>query len=204
MSNSEYLSDKGETESIWIDFESKLSFLESAVLNLGEERVKSLIVEEKNLNVYNRFFESIFRMKNHILDEDRAWVYSQTGLFSEAAEKASSMLDNVDIPSPKYGKKIILNSANYVKYRQSKDKRERRGVMKAYWKNHAKYRNTFAVLLDANVKKHLFASKIKRYPDTLTASLFPKMIDNSVYLNLIDTVKKNLTPLHRYLRLKTK
>lgn len=208
MSKSEYLSDKGEIESTSIDFESKLAFLESAVLELGEDRFKIFLFEEKKLGVYKRFFESIFRIKEHILDEDRAWLYAQTGLFADATEKASSMLDNVDIPSPKYrlkeGKTIALNSANYIKYRQSNEKKDRHGVMKAYWENHAKYRNTFAVLLDANIKKHLFSSKIKRYNDTLTTSLYPKMIDNSVYLNLIDTVKGNLIPLHRYLRLKAR
>jgi len=206
MSNPMYISDKGEIEAISVDFEAKISFLESSILNIGEEKIKSYIEIEKGLLVYKRFFDSIFRLGPHILDKEKSWIFAQTGLFSETAEKAASMLDNVDIPTPKIklknGNSIILNSANYIKYRQSSEMSDRRRIMKKYWENHAKFKNTFAVLLDSNVKKHLFASRIKRYSDTLTASLFPKMIDVTVYSNLIETVKSNLSPLHRYLKLK--
>ena len=46
--------------------------------------------------------------------------------------------------------------------------------------------------------------KIRNYKDSLEAALYPKKIDSAVYRNLIKTVKANLKPLHRYLKLKEK
>jgi len=208
MEISTFISDKGEIHSLFIDFSGKTSFLESEIIKLGEKKIADFIKNEPKLSIYQRFFDSIFRIKDHILNEEKSWIISQTGLFADSAERASSMLDNVDMPSEeillKNKEKIILNSANYVKHRQSAVKADRRKVMKTYWINHTKYKNTFAVLLDSAMKQHLFNARVHNYKDTLTAALYPKKIDNCVYSNLIDTVKSNLSPLHRYLKLKKK
>ncbi len=208
MEKSKYISEKGDIHSLFIDFSGKTTFLEPDLLKIGEKKIDEFIGNEPKLSVYKKYFDSIFRLKKHILDEHRSWIVAQTGLFSSTAENAYSMLDNVDIPSPKIvlknGKKIELNTANYIKHRQSADKTERRSVMETYWKNHSKFKNTFAVLLDSAIKQHLFSAKVHNYTDTLTAVLYPKEIDKNVYLNLIDTVKKNISSLHRYLKLKKK
>ncbi len=208
MEKSSFISDKGDIHSLFIDFSGKTTFVEPDILKLGEEKIEEFMNIESDLLVYKKYFNSIFRMEKHILEKEKSWIVAQTGLFSSSAEKASSMLDNVDIPAPnitlKNGEEIELNTANYIKYRQSSDKSDRRAVMDTYWTNHNKFKNTFAVLLDSAIKQHLFSARVHNYPDTLTAVLYPKKIDKNVYTNLIKTVKNNLSPLHRYLKLKAK
>jgi len=208
MGKSLYQSLKGEIQVINVNLGSMLSFIEPGILKLGERKIAEYMDAEPALKVYGQFFDSILRLKKHILKADKEEIAALTGLFSGSAEKAAAMLNNVEMPFPgtklSDGEKVILNQPNYVRYRESKVRRDRRKVMRTFWKHHARFKNTHAVLLDGQVKQHLFNTKVHRYKSCLHAALFPKNIDVSVYHTLLDTVKENLEPLHRYLKLKTR
>ncbi|MCI0471457.1 MAG: oligoendopeptidase F family protein, partial [Candidatus Aminicenantes bacterium] len=77
-------------------------------------------------------------------------------------------------------------------------------VMRTYWEHHSRFENTQAILLDAEIKKHLFHTRVHHYKDCLEAALYPRKIDAQVYYTLIAAVKENLAPLHRYLGLKAR
>jgi oligoendopeptidase F len=112
------------------------------------------------------------------------------------------------MPAPKVtlsdGKKIRLNTASYSRYRGIENRKDRRKVMRTFWKYHADFKNTHAVLLDGAVKNHFFNARVHRYKSCLEAALYPNNIHLNVYHTLIKTVKENLNPLHRYLKLKTR
>jgi oligoendopeptidase F len=162
--------------------------------------------KEPGLKPYVFSIERILRTKAHILPADQEKIYSYSGLFSGTPAKAAGILNNVEIPSPgitlSNGKKITLNLANYVRYRSVKNRSDRALVMKTYWKNHKKFENTFAALLDGAMKQHLFNARIHKYSDTLEARLSQNNIDPRVYQKLIRSVRENLGPLHRYLKVK--
>lgn len=208
MGKSLYQSLKGEIQVIYVNLQGVLSFIEPDILKLGKEKIDEYIDNEPGLKVYSLFFDSILRMEKHILDADKEEIAALTGLFSGAAEKASSMLNNVEIPFPAVtlsdGKRVKLNQANYIRFREAKNREDRRKVMRTFWKHHAKFKNTHAVLLDGEVKNHLYNIKVHRFESCLQASLYPRNIAVEVYHTLIETVKENLAPLHRYLKLKAR
>lgn len=197
---------KGQLQMIFVQMQSKLAFMNDDVLKLGKEKFSEYLEAEPGLAPYAFGIEQTLRMKEHILSTDQQRVASLTGLFSGAAEKASQMLNDVEIPAPEItlpdGQKIVLNNANYIKYRESKNADERALVMHSYWENHKQFENTLAILLDAGMKQHLFNARIHKYNDCLETRLFPENIDPQVYHNLIKSNKENLAPLHRYLNLK--
>jgi oligoendopeptidase F len=206
MEDSSYQAMKGEIHSISVEMNSKLAFLDPDLLELGPEKIAGYVKEEPRLKVYEMYFDSVIRMKKHILDTDKEEIMVQTGLFGETPGKAAGMLNDVDIPAPQItlsdGKKIRLNTSNYVRFRESNVREDRGKVMRSYWKNRSKYRHTHGTLLDGAVKKHYFDCKIRHYDSCLEAALYPDNIDTAVYHTLIETVKGNLSPLHRYLDLK--
>jgi oligoendopeptidase F len=118
------------------------------------------------------------------------------------------MLNDLDMPAPQItladGEKTRLDQANYVRFRQAKNRKDRVKVMRAFWKNHAKFKNTHAILLDGQAKTHFFKAKVRHYNNCLEAALKPHNIDPRVYHTLIETVKENVSPLHRYLKLKAR
>ncbi|MBM3183940.1 MAG: oligoendopeptidase F family protein, partial [Chlamydiae bacterium] len=62
--------------------------------------------------------------------------------------------------------------------------------------------NTFCELLQGEVQKHVFQSKARKYPNCLTAALFPQKIDPLVYDNLISAVRKAHPLMHEYMALR--
>ena len=72
----------------------------------------------------------------------------------------------------------------------------------AYWNNLRKYDNTFAALLDGEMRKQVAFARIHKFPNCLEATLFDNDISPEVYRNVIQTVRANLAPLHRLFKLK--
>ncbi len=208
MGNSKFQKMKGEMQHLFVNFFSRMTFLQPDILKLGPDKIAAYIKAEPRLEPYRISLERILREKDHILPADQQKIAALTGLFSGAASKASSMLNNMDIPRPEVtlhdGTKVTLNYANYSKYRGSSNTADRRLVMEAYWKNQAQYENTFAILMDAGMKQQLFNARIHNYPTCLDAALFDNNIDPEVYHNLIKTVREHVAPLQRLLKLRKK
>ena len=206
IGNSQFVKMKGELQSISVDYSSKLSFFNDDVLKLGEANFNSYLNQEPKLEPYRFTFEQILRMKEHVLAPDLQKIVSMTGLFSGGYDQASSILNNLEIPSAEVtlstGKKVVLNYANYSFYRGSKNRDDRILVMTAFWNNHKKFENTHAVLLENEMKKHWFYAKTSNFGDCLTSRVFRNNIDTAVYHQLIRSVHENLTPLHKYINLK--
>lgn len=208
MGNSQFQAKKGEMQTIDVNIHSKLTFINPDILKLGRKKIDEYLETDPRLEVYRMSFDNVLRRKKHILPSDKEGIVAQTGLFSGAPGKASGMLNDLDIPSPgltlSNGKKIRLNTAAYSRHRGAKNPRDRRKVMRTFWKHRAGFKNTHAVLLDAAIKNHLFNARVHNYKNCLDAALYPNNIHPDVYHTLIQTVKENLEPLHRYLKLKTR
>ena len=206
LSNSTFQQMKGELRSLFVQMRAKFSFMNDDILKLGKEKFRSFVKAEPKLKPYAFQIEDTFRMEKHVLPTDQQQIASQSGLFSGTARKASGILNNVDLPSPEVtlsnGKKVTLNYANYARYRAGKNRGDRELVMKTFWKNHKKFENTFAALVDGGMKQHLYNARIHQYKDCLEARLYRDNIDPTVYHNLIKYVRENLEPFHRYLNLK--
>lgn len=208
LSDTKFQKMDGELQSIFVDYRAKLSFINPDLLKLGEANFKTYLDSEPKLAPYSFMAEDIFRNAAHILPEDQQKIVSLTGLFSGVPSKTAGILNDMELPPPvvtlSTGEKVVLNYANYVKYRGSKIRSDRILVMREFWKDHKKYENTFATLQDGAVKNHLFNAKVRNFDNCLDAKLFEDNIPREVYLNLIKYVKENTAPLHKFLKLKQK
>lgn len=206
LSNPLYQQMRGEIQDLSVRYNTIISFIEPDILKLGEASFTQFLKKEPGLKPYEFSIEKILKTKAHVLPAEQEKIYSYSGLFSNTPAKASGILNNVEMPSPVItltnGKEITLNLANYVRYRSVKNRSDRALVMKMYWKNHKKFENTFAALLDGAMKQHLFNARIHNYTDCLEARLSQNHIDPLVYRKLIKSVRENLGPLHRYLKVK--
>ncbi len=206
IGDSAYQAMKGEIKSIDVDLDTMLTFMDPDIIKLGEKKIREYVAAEPRLKVYEFTFGKILRLKKHILPSDKAEIVSRTGLFSGTPGKAAGMLNDLDIPSPRItlsdGEKIRLNTAAYGKHRGAENRADRLKVMRTFWRHRGKFQNTHAALLDGAMKHHYFSAKTHHYKGCLEAALCPGNIDLDVYYNLIETVKANLGPFHRYLELK--
>jgi oligoendopeptidase F len=208
LSNPEFTRMQTEFQNLAVAFSAKTSFLAPGVLALGEEKVAAYLKAEPRLTPYRFFLEKILRSRDHTLSASEESIVAQMGLFTDTPVKVSNLLNDVDMPSAEVtlsdGTQVVLNENNFLRYRISKVAADRRTVVEAYWKNVLKYENTFAALLDGEMKKQVAMSRIYKFPSCLEATLFENNISPDVYHNVIATVRGNLGPLHRLFKLKQK
>jgi oligoendopeptidase F len=206
LSNPLYLIMLGELQNIYVKLGSKLSFIKDDILKMDEKVIWDYFKNQPKLEIYRKSIVDILRSKEHTLPLEQEQLLSETGIFTNTNTKASSQLRDVDLPSPEAtlsdGDKVFLNSANYLRYRGSKNPADRTLVMKTFWGNYKKYENTLAALLDGEVKQHFFNTKIRKYKDCLNTTLFDNNIDEKVYYSLIKNVRENLGSLHRFIKIK--
>ena len=206
LSNPEFVRMQGEYQNLAVSLGTKTTFLAPAVLQLGRDKVDAYLKAEPRLVPYRFPLEKILRNKEHTLSEAEAGVVAQMRLFTDTAPKVSGLLNDVDIPRAEVtladGAKVLLNPYNFLKYRISNNPADRRTVATAYWNNLRKYDNTFAALLDGEMRKQVAFARVHKFPSCLEASLFDNDISPQVYHNVIRTVGANLAPLHRLFKLK--
>ena len=208
MGNTLYQRLEGDMRSMLVGLNSKLAFLQSDILALGAEKFAAFLKAEPGLAVYRFNIESILREKDHILPGDQQRIASLTGLFAGATGRASSMLNDVELPPAEItssdGQKVTLTYSAYMRLRASKNAADRSLAMTAFWKNQKKFENTLAILQDGGLKQHWFNAQIRNYPDCLSSRLFGENISPEVYHQLIRSVHEYLPAFQRYLALKQK
>ncbi|MCJ7523753.1 MAG: oligoendopeptidase F family protein [Candidatus Aminicenantes bacterium] len=195
----------GELHSVNVRFNQKLSFYNKDILDLGGERFASYVNEEPRLASFRMQVDGILRLKNHVLPEEQQRIFSLASLFSGVPARAANKLNDEMPPAEiilKDGSKVTLNAENYRRLRRSNDPEERSQVMAQYWRNKKRFENTFAVLFDGAIKRHLFSAQVGKFSDCLEAQLFPNAIGSGIYHNLISSVHENLPVLHRFLTIK--
>jgi oligoendopeptidase F len=208
MGNAEFAAMKGEAQTLLADLAAKFAFKTSDILKLGEAAVSGYLQSEPGLKPYRFEFENILREGKHVLPREQEEIVRSSALFSDNFRTASGILNNLEMPAPEItlsnGSKMLLNRANYNKIRESKNRVDRELAIKVFWENHSQFLNTFAALLDGEMKRHLFLAKARKYADCLDSALSEDNIDPPVYHALIEHGRANLEPLHRYWALKKK
>lgn len=206
LADSQFIKLKGEMQDLLVGFAARTSFIESGILALGEEKTSAWLVAEPGLAPYRFTLEKTLRARPHILPADQQKIVALTRLFSGATAEASTMLNDVDMPKPEValadGSQVQLTFSRFQLLRASKNPADRRLVCETYWKNQLRFQNTMAALLDGAMKQHLFSAKVRNFPSCLEAALFDDNIEPAVYRNLIRSVRDNLSPLHRLLKLR--
>ncbi|MBN8460613.1 MAG: oligoendopeptidase F [Verrucomicrobia bacterium] len=198
----------GEIQAQEVKLNTASAFLAPGLLALGDEKVAAYLKAEPRLAPYRFSLEKILRNRSHTLSEAEESIVAQMGLFADTPVKVSNLLNDVDMPPAEVtlsdGTKVALTESNFLRHRISPVAADRRTVVEAYWKNVLKYENTFAALLDGEMRKQVALARIYKFPTCLEANLFENNIKPEVYHNLIATVRGNTAPLHRLLRLKQK
>ncbi|SFL13729.1 oligoendopeptidase F [Halanaerobium salsuginis] len=185
---------------------SQTSFMVPALIKLGSEKLKKYCQTEEKLKFYDHFFANILRQKAHFLSEGEEKILALAGEVTQGAENIFSMLNNADLEFPllktENGDEKRLTHGRYIDFLKSPERRLRKDAFKAMHTEYEKLANTFASVLDTNVKSDVFYARARNYPDSLTASLDNDNITPDVYQNLINTVSANLEPLQEYIALK--
>ena len=198
---SQGLSDKGLN--LYAEVNEKTSFLEPEIISLDKDKLELFIEENSELKLYTQFLDDLIRQKSHILSAREESILAQIGEFSNSPQKIFSMLDNADLKFPtikdETGKDVEITHGNFIPLMESGNRQVRKAAFEAVYTTYRSFKNTYASILDGDLKKNIFNSKIRNFNSTRAASLSSNNIPVNVYDNLISAIHDNLDSMHKYM-----
>lgn len=206
--NAENLARTQQYMGIVVDIQSRLAFLEPAVLTLSSETLERYMKEEPGLELYRLWFEELFRTREHTLSPELEEIIAATGEMQQTPGNIFSMFTNADLEFPEItdenGEQVRITSGRFVSMQCSPDRRVRKDAFMGLYSTYRKFENTLAAMYNGQVKQLMFLAKSRKYGSTLEAAVDANNVSPKVYENLVETIHENMDKMHRYVRLRKK
>ncbi len=206
--NARYTDMRGKAMGRWVEVSGADSFATPEILAISEDVLNGFYSSCGELETYRRPLTKIRLRAGHILSPAEEKILAAAGEVAEGPENIGSAFRNADLKFPdaedSTGKKHPLSAGTYVPLQRSPDRVLRRNSFDALYSRYGEYKNTVAAVLDAQFRQLVFFSRMRKYPDTLTASLSRNEVPVEVYMNLISTVHDNMDKMYRYVALRKK
>lgn len=192
--------------SAYVKIQEKTSFMTPEILKIDEDTLNRFLDENEGLKLYEQYLRNILRKREHILSSDEENILAQMGEICSSPEKIYSMLNNADIKFPKIineqGEEVEITQSNFIPLMESKNRDVRQKAFEGLYSTYESFKNTYAQLLNGNVKANIVNARIRKYNSALEASLDENNIPVSVYKNLINSVHNNLDSMYKYMNIR--
>jgi len=153
------------------------------------------------LGEYRVYLKKLLRQKPYILSEKEERIIALHAEGEGISNDAFSVLTNVDmdfgvIDTPEGNRP--LSQSTWSVLIENPDRELRRRVYETFYSHFEAHKNTLASIYAGQVKLDVIRARIRGYSSARAEALFSDDVSESVYDNLVNTVSKNLAPLHRY------
>ncbi|HHU36746.1 MAG TPA: oligoendopeptidase F [Treponema sp.] len=187
-------------------FEAETSWLVPAMLALPEETLTGWIANTTFSN-FHTWLERLVRMKAHILSEKEEKVLALLTETLQTPHNSFSVLTNVDL---EFGSIETsegtqpLTQTTWSRFLENPDRNIREAAYKKFYASFESHQHTISSLYTGSVNQDVAEARIRGYDSARSMALFPDRVPETVYDNLVTTVRENLDPLHRYYALRKK
>lgn len=185
-----------------------LSFMAPELMQYSMEDFTRYCEEIPELKQFTHFAEDFFARKAHILNDEMETLLVRMNDMGESFSKVFEDLTVNDMEFPMIktleGEEIRANEANYAMALENPDPNFRREYYRGLLGTYKKHINTLTSIHYGSVKNDCFTTKSRHYPSARAAALFANHIPETVYDNLIETVRANVEPLHEYVTFRKK
>ena len=184
------------------------SFDTPEIMAISDEAINAFYVQCPELERYRRYLTNLRRRKAHVLSPAEEKLLAAAGEMAQAPDNIYGVFANADMKFQdaldSQGNAHPVTQGTFTMCLESPDRTLRKNAYESLYRGYTDFRNTAAGLLDAQNKQLKFYAEARRYGSAFEASLDGTDVPASVYLNLIDTVHKNLDKMHRYIALRKK
>ncbi|MGP1587129.1 MAG: oligoendopeptidase F [Treponemataceae bacterium] len=199
--NAEFQDKLGRYMMVSSDAQSKTCFIVTEIQEISDEQMQS-ILKKDDFSDYKIMLQKILHNKPYILSEKEEKLFAMMSESAQCPKNAFSMLTNVDMNfgSIKISEKeeMPLSQSTYSIFMENQDRNIRKEAYTKFYNTFESHKNTIAALYSGNVLQDVFSAKARGYKSCLNMALFPDNVPESVYQNLIQTVRSNLESLHKY------
>jgi oligoendopeptidase F len=172
------------------------------IQSIAEDQMNSFLADD-SIAEYQFYLEKILRYKPHTRSERIEHVLAMSREMANAPTQVFGQLDNVDLNfgslEDEKGKEIELSHGNFSTFLISPNRDVRKKAFFQYYRAYEDHKHTLAATLAHSLKKDLFYSRVRNFDNCRAAALFDDNIPETVYDNVIKTVKSNLAPFFKYM-----
>mgnify|MGYP000294842082 FL=1 len=200
--NTESQAHMDRAQSLSVQAGTAASWLTPELLTIPADTLTGYM-EDSDFAEYSHFLDNVNRQRSHTLGEKEEQLLAMAGEVAEAPRQVFLMLNNADMKFPvikdEEGHEVEMSHGRYIRFLESKDRSVRRAAYEAMYDTFAKQKNTISTAYSYSVKKDLFLAKARKYPSARAMSLDEDNVPETVYDNLIASVRDHLPALQRYL-----
>ena len=182
------------------DSESRISFYTPELMAIEDEKLNQWI-EQPQFADFKIFVKKSVHMKPYILSEKEERILALQNESAQTAYNTFSLLTNVDLNFGTVkidGTEKALTQTTWSQFMDNPDREIRREAYQKFYATYEAHQNTLATLYAGSVNNDVFSARARGYNSSLEAALYSNKVPVSVYKNLVETVRKNLEPLHKY------
>ena len=198
----------GRFMSVAVGIRAACSFETPEIMAIPDETLDDFYVQCPDLERFRRYLTDMRRMKAHVLTPAEEKLLASAAEMAQSPNQAFGMLVNADMKFQDavdtQGKSHPVSQGTFVLCQESTDRILRKNSYDNLYHGFIGLKNTAASLLNAQNKQLKFYADARNYTSAFEAALDNTNVPTSVYLNLIDTVHKNMDKMHRYIRLRKK
>lgn len=206
-SNQLYMGLHQRAVSLYTRASEQASFITPEIQSIPE-KIMNTYLKENSLKEFRFFLEKILRYKPYTRNEAEEQILAMSREMASAPSQVFGQLDNVDLSFgtivDESGKEVELSHGNFTTFLINPNRSIREKAFFQYYQAYENHKHTVAATLASSSKKDLFYSRARNFENCRQSALFSDNVPESVYDNLIETVKNNLAPLFKYLEFKKK
>lgn len=178
------------------------SWFAPELVSIPEATFERWYKEKPELAVYKQYIDNQLRTRKYTLSPAEEKILALSGNIARTASSANVALREADLTFPtvkdESGNDVEISEGRMLSLYESPDPRVRRDAAMALLRTYGQFKNTTAALMNGNIAGDIFYARSRGYQSTLHASLDNDNIDTTVYLNLVETVRKHAPVLQKY------
>jgi oligoendopeptidase F len=183
------------------------SWFRPELLKLPLATIRRWMNDSRDLAAYRFSLEEIFRLQEHVLDEQGEKLLSLSDRVRSVPRDSYAALSTADAKPPKVqlstGETVEVSYGQYRKLLVTRRAQEdRRRVYESFYDSYTSTLNTYAAIYNGVMHEEWFRTRARGYKTTLDAALFGNAIPTSVLENLIHETKNGAAPFRRYHKLR--
>lgn len=204
--NAEYQDKQGRYIMAATNLEAEISFLIPEIQTIPDDIINKWI-NESSFDDFRIYLKKLLRLKPYILSEKEERIFALQAEAMGTAQKTFGMLTNVDLNfgtvTTKEGE-MPLSQTTFSAFLENPDRNVRKEAYTKFYDTFDAHKNTIASLYAGSVNADVFHARARGYQSSRAMELYDDNVSESVYDNLIDTIRNNFAPLHKYYSLRKK
>jgi oligoendopeptidase F len=204
-SDAENLKREGQLQNLLTKIAEASSYISPEIQAIDDPTFEAFLADPA-LADWGITLRKMRRLRPHTLSEpeERLLALGASALYGH--HETFSQLTNVDMKfgaiADEKGVERALSQSSFSSFMVKRDGALRKKAFHQFYAEFRDHSYTLASSLGHSVRADVFSARARHYPSARAAALFRDDVPLAVYDNLIGTVRANLEPLFRYLRLR--